>query len=86
VRHADAMMMGKMPKPVHGHFNIAIVLDETQRVGDADNRVKCVLDWLQRVELIDNDKLADHVAVYWGEAPHERCTVTVIGVDDADQG
>lgn len=80
-RHADAMMMGKMPRPMRGHFDVEITLDETKRAGDADNRAKVVLDWLQRVELIENDKLADNVRVGWGEAPFGCCSVGVISTE-----
>jgi len=76
---ADKVMLGKMPKPVRGHFEVWITLDEDQRRGDADNYNKAVLDWLQRVELVDNDKLSDNVHVGWGKAAL-GCTVLVLPV------
>lgn len=56
-------------KPVAGHFSAAVTLDEKRRRGDVDNRIKVVLDWLQRVELIENDKFCDAITIRWGHAP-----------------
>jgi hypothetical protein len=36
---------------------------------DADNCLKPLSDWLQRVKLIQNDKLCRRLVVEWGEAP-----------------
>jgi Holliday junction resolvase RusA-like endonuclease len=61
--------------PVKGHFSARITLDEKRRRNsDADNRIKCLLDFLQRVGLIENDKLCDSLTVTWGWAP-EGCRV-----------
>jgi Holliday junction resolvase RusA-like endonuclease len=55
---------------VAGRFTTSIVLDKRKRRKntDADNRVKVVLDCLQRMLVIDDDALADKVTVEWGEA------------------
>jgi crossover junction endodeoxyribonuclease RusA len=63
--------------PVKGHFRAVITLNEKKRRGDADNRVKAVFDFLQRVEIIENDSLCDGVTVEWGWAP-EGCHVLLI--------
>lgn len=62
--------------PIKGHFWAGITLDERKRRGDVDNRIKALFDWLQRVELIENDNLCDEVAAFWGEAP-EGCRVVL---------
>lgn len=51
----------KMP----GLFRALIQLDTGQRAGDVDNRIKAVLDWAQRSELIVDDKLCEEVTAKW---------------------
>lgn len=68
------MMHRREWRPIAGRFSAIIILSEGRRRGDADNRVKGVLDWLQRANLIENDSLADSVTVRWGYAP-EGCRV-----------
>lgn len=79
----DGLLMATQPRPkkVTGPFVASVVLSQEERRGneDADNRTKACLDWLQRVELIDNDSKAERVTVSWGEAP-AGCRVTVIPV------
>lgn len=55
---------------VWGRFTAKLILDERQRRknSDADNRVKVVMDALQRMMVIDDDALADKVSVEWGKA------------------
>lgn len=63
-------------QPVKGRFTYHIALDEKKRANrDGDNFCKAVLDQLQRLELIENDKLADQGS--WAWAPVEGCLVTV---------
>lgn len=73
IKSADLHVMAIRPKPqrVSGRYEIEIILDQLQRKkrGDAGNYEKCVSDYLQRIELIDNDKFADQVLIRWGEAP-----------------
>jgi Holliday junction resolvase RusA-like endonuclease len=78
---SDATLMAMRPRPkkVVGHFTVRITLDQTRRRGDADNRNKGVLDWLQRAGLIENDSKADDVSIGWGEAPI-GCRVTITPV------
>jgi Holliday junction resolvase RusA-like endonuclease len=80
LRAADAefMLHRKEWRALKGHFRAAVVLNEKKRRSnaDCDNRGKAVLDWLQRVGLIENDALCDGVTVEWGEAP-EGCRVYV---------
>lgn len=64
-------------QPVHGHFRISLVLDIKHRGRtDIDSRMKALLDWLQRVELIENDSLCDGINVRWGRVS-EGCRVEI---------
>lgn len=63
--------------PIKGPFKATVTLDASRRVGDADNRLKACLDWLQRAGIIENDKLAETVTVRWGRAP-EGCRVRLV--------
>lgn len=67
-------------KPITGNFRAEIVLDEKRRRGDADNRAKCPMDWLQRVKLITNDSQADDVRIRWGYAP-AGCRIEIVPVN-----
>lgn len=70
----------RLPK-ITGHFRAHIVLNEAKRGNsDADNRTKPVLDLLQHVQLIANDKFCDRLTVEWGSAP-AGCTVTITPVE-----
>ena len=67
-------------RPVVGNFTYHITLDEKRRkvARDGDNRGKCVLDFLQHVGLIEDDKLANAGSWCWG--PVDGCVVRVHGV------
>lgn len=73
-RDADALFMTQKRglKRVDGPFTYHIILNEQMRHGlaDGDNRLKYVLDFAQRVELIENDKLADGGSWSWGPCEH----------------
>jgi Holliday junction resolvase RusA-like endonuclease len=71
------MQQKKATKPVAGNFNYHITLDERRRkqARDGDNRGKCVLDFIQRMGLIEDDKLANKGTWEWGQA--DGCIVTV---------
>lgn len=68
--HADQqMLVGKFLRG-HSHtistpFEAQILLSSDYRTGDADNRIKCVLDYAQSRKLISNDNLAQKVTVEW---------------------
>jgi hypothetical protein len=61
-----------------GPFDAEIVLDvnERARAGDLDNRLKVILDFAQRVELIRNDRDLERLTACWGEAPR-GCRLTL---------
>lgn len=78
-RVCDSEFMALRPKPkVAGNFGLVLILNEKKRKSntDADNRMKAVLDWLQRVKVVENDALADAVEVRWGYAP-EGCRIEI---------
>jgi Holliday junction resolvase RusA-like endonuclease len=73
---ADNMVMEQKPLPrVVGRFTAAILADERMRFNkkgeikkiDIDNRIKCVLDYLERIEVIEGDHLADKVSIEWSK-------------------
>lgn len=57
--------------PIKGHFSVDIVFDQDRRRhnSDVDSRIKASLDFLQRMELIENDCLCDSVSATWGPVP-----------------
>jgi Holliday junction resolvase RusA-like endonuclease len=79
IKNADATLManGKLPSKVTGNFDAVIVWDiEYFGHRDIDNSVKPLLDYLQRLELIENDKRCFSMMVGWGKAP-EGCRVEI---------
>jgi Holliday junction resolvase RusA-like endonuclease len=55
-------------EPIKGHFCASIIFDESQRRwnSDLDNRIKPVLDLIQKVGLIEDDRYCDKLEVSWG--------------------
>lgn len=80
IDRADAIVRsnGKLPKKVSGDFEAFITWDlDYFGHRDIDNSVKPLLDYLQRLELIDNDKKCWSLEVRWGDAP-EGCAVQIL--------
>ena len=48
------------------HQRFADVAAAVARMGDLDNGIKPLMDWLQRVELIEDDKYCDRILAQWG--------------------
>lgn len=77
-KHADGLLMSsgqfKRAHRFTGPFDLTIVLDEAKCALDADNPVKVAVDYLRRIELIQNDdkRFMRSFTVRWGEAP-EGC-------------
>ena len=73
-------------RAVSGPFTCEIILSSEKRRhnADCDNRIKPILDFLQRVELIENDSLCDRVSIEWGEAK-EGCRVYVQPSQEAER-
>lgn len=46
-------------------FEATILLNADAGQGDVDNRIKCLLDYAQRIEIIKNDKLCRKVTAEW---------------------
>lgn len=76
VYHAQRKNAGE---PIFGHFTYHIVFDEKRRkvARDGDNRQKAVLDFLQHVGLIEDDKFADAGSWSWGPIEHGTCFVRI---------
>lgn len=71
-------------EPIKGFFSYHISLDKTRwpKASDGDNRGKAVLDFLQSVGLIENDKYA--VAGSWSWGPVNGCLVKVHPVTNTE--
>jgi len=63
-------------------FELFITMSETHTKVDLDNSLKCLIDYLRHIELIENDapKNMRGLHVVWGHAPH-GCRVTVRPVE-----
>ena len=50
-------------EPVRGPFEVELLFrrPDKNRMGDLDNPIKPLMDWLQRVELIENDRSCDRI-------------------------
>lgn len=70
--------------PIKGFFSYHIALDKTRwpKASDGDNRSKAVLDFLQAMELIEDDKFA--VSGSWSWAPVNGCLVQVHPVSQSE--
>jgi Holliday junction resolvase RusA-like endonuclease len=80
IREADILylMQKRHTSFVAGEFTYHITLNEQMRgpTMDGDNRGKYVLDFLQRVGLIENDKLAHGGSWSWGACEY-GCRIIV---------
>ena len=66
----DRYLMTYRPRPrLRGPFEVRIVwdIDQFGRF-DGDNRVKPLMDYLQRAEFIENDKWCRRYVIEWGPA------------------
>lgn len=72
IREADAHVT--LAKAKRGHNTIAgpceahISLSVDGGIGDLDNRIKSLLDYSQRIQLIENDKLIMKITAEWVKA------------------
>ena len=78
VRVADLYLMGQKPLgKITGPFIAEISLSASEfGQFDPDNRVKPLMDYLQRIEVIENDKLCWLLIVRWRpEVAADHCKV-----------
>ena len=61
ITRADAVLMASPSawrgRTIMGPCEVHLMFNVESGIGDGDNRIKAILDYCQRVELIDNDKL-----------------------------
>lgn len=72
---ADYMMSGKKVR-FDAPVRVTLTLNESRKRGDASNREKAAHDWLQRVEIVTNDKLIEECRTLWGQCPR-GCRIVV---------
>jgi Holliday junction resolvase RusA-like endonuclease len=78
-RAADGFLLAAKCREYHPLRNIAIpssfeltvILSERHTKIDLDNSLKCLIDWLRRVDLIidDGPRYMRRLVVEWGDAP-----------------
>lgn len=84
IKEADALYLSQKPRlqplVTLGAYTLACRFSSEKRSArmDGDNLMKCVHDWLQRVEIIKNDCLCEGAKWDWGPAPH-GCWAIVVG-------
>lgn len=65
---ADAAVMTiRRPERISGAFcaDIALCPPKGHPRGDLDNRIKAILDFCERIELISTDRYCERVCAYW---------------------
>lgn len=74
------MLNVQKPPKLEGRHRIAIRIDQ-RRQGDADNRIKCILDLLVLHKVIPGDqkKYVKGVSIDWDEV--DECLVTITKVE-----
>ena len=83
IKEADALWLTQkhVMRPIKlGRYTVDVSLGSHMRRSnqDGDNLMKCVNDWLQRVDIIHNDCLCDSWAGRWAPIA-EECIVIVTG-------
>lgn len=79
VTGVDRLLLSRRPRPVgvKGYFSIKIIFSNNFFLkSDLDNRIKPLLDYLQRIELIENDRFCTRLEASFGEAP-DGCRVFI---------
>lgn len=67
VKQCDRHMLGQNRPRLQGAFEISIRWDVDQFGRfDGDNRIKPLMDYLQRIEVIENDKWCRRYIIDWG--------------------
>lgn len=83
-RAADGFVLAQrrsQPRKIHGPFELLIVMSEAHTGIDLDNGVKALIDYLRRIDAIQEDapKFLRKFTVEWGDAP-EGCRVHIRGL------
>lgn len=70
---------------LHGPFSAHILLNISAGHGDADNRIKAVLDWCVSRAIVDDDMHCRKLTVEWAAATRAPagCRVTLRSLPDA---
>lgn len=66
---------GQRVAPIAGDVRVCIVIERPNKTSDIDNRIKPVLDAMQKAGVIVNDKSVVDVRARWGEV--KGCVVNV---------
>jgi hypothetical protein len=76
---ADAILTARKPYPrIKCEYEIILAFpDEDFGKYDPDNFMKSLSDWLQRVELIGNDRLARRTELVFSNVPPGCCRVAI---------
>lgn len=80
VKSADRYVLAMKPLPptMIEPFQLRVVWPEIEAgIFDCDNRLKPLLDYLQRIQLIANDKLCRRLLVEFGYVPRGFCRVEI---------
>jgi len=77
ISKCEEYFANRVPPFINYPFAIEIAMGRpSKRKMDIDNRIKAVLDVLERVRVIEDDSLAWHLTVYW-EENLDGCRVTI---------
>ena len=75
---ADSYVMGKRYPRIQSWYEMLLELPRAERGKyDLSNRIKVLEDYLERIELIKNDKMAEDIHLRWGDVPKGFCRVSV---------
>lgn len=73
IKAADMHYVMTRPHPpcIAGAYEADFMFNREHAAGpsDLDNRIKPLMDWLQRVRLIENDRYCEKIVATWGPAP-----------------
>lgn len=84
-KRADRLVMASrgrtrdpQPRSIPGRFEVAITMSEKHTSIDLDNGIKALIDYLKRIEIVQDDgpKFFRRLTVEWGPAL-EGCRVVV---------
>lgn len=71
------------PSRIDGPVEITIVLKRGAKNHDLDNRIKPILDALQKFHVIEDDKYVQRLSVEWGDENRVRVDPVVVALAEA---